>query len=291
MNAKQNNTEMVHFVQNTIKAYKGELVATLPSHLQDKGVGWLSSALAAIRRNDQLVQAAVSAPETLINALSEAAQKGLNPGTAEYYLTPRKNKGRNEILGITGYQGEVELMYRAGAVSSVIVETVHENDRFEYVPGRHDKPIHEIDWFKDRGGLKLAYAYAVMKDGATSKVVIVNEDRIRRAKSASQGADSKYSPWQNDTVAMWMKTAAHDLAKWVPTSAEYVREQLRAARDVAAEEPRPAAPMPAPAPDGGEVRNPEPAAQNQSGLAEGEELLYDEVAVDENGEILDAEVV
>lgn len=249
MNQRQNSAEMVVYVQNTIKAYKGELVATLPSHLQEKGVGWMSSALAAIRRNPDLLEAAVQSPDTLINALSEAAQKGLQPGTEEYYLTPRKNKGRAEILGITGYQGEIELMYRAGAVSSVIVETVHEHDRFEYVPGRHEKPIHEIDWFNDRGELKLSYAYALMKDGAVSKVVIVNQQRIARAKAASQGATSKYSPWVNDTAAMWMKTAAHDLAKWVPTSAEYVREQLRAVRDVEAEQSAPvASPAPAPVP-------------------------------------------
>lgn len=244
MNARPNSAEMVQYVQNTIKAYKGELLATLPSHLQEKGVGWMSSALAAVRRNPDLLDAAAQSPDTLINALSEAAQKGLQPGTEEYYLTPRKNKGRAEILGITGYQGEIELMYRAGAVSSVIVETVHEHDRFDYVPGRQDKPIHEIDWFNDRGELKLAYAYALMKDGAVSKVVIVNQQRIQRAMSASQGASSKYSPWQNDTVAMWMKTAAHDLAKWVPTSAEYVREQLRAVRDVEAEQPTPEQPTP-----------------------------------------------
>lgn len=249
MNQRPNSAEMVVYVQNTIKAYKGELVATLPSHLQEKGVGWMSSALAAIRRNPDLLEAAVQSPDTLINALSEAAQKGLQPGTEEYYLTPRKNKGRAEILGITGYQGEIELMYRAGAVSSVIVETVHEHDRFEYVPGRHEKPIHEIDWFNDRGELKLSYAYALMKDGAVSKVVIVNQQRIARAKAASQGATSKYSPWVNDAAAMWMKTAAHDLAKWVPTSAEYVREQLRAIRDVEAEQAAPvASPTPAPVP-------------------------------------------
>lgn len=237
MNQQNPGTSMVQAVQQTMKAYKGELVSTLPSHLQEKGAGWMSSALASIRRNPQLLQAAAESPHTLINALSEAAQKGLQPGTEEYYLTPRKNKGKNEILGITGYQGEIELMYRAGAVSSVIVETVHANDKFDYVPGRDTKPLHEIDWMGERGELKLSYAYAIMKDGAVSKVVIVNEDRIKRAKSSSQGSDSKFSPWMNDPVAMWMKTAAHDLAKWVPTSSEYVREQLRAVRDVAAEEP------------------------------------------------------
>lgn len=272
MNQQNPGTSMVQAVQQTMKAYKGELVSTLPSHLQEKGAGWMSSALASIRRNPQLLQAAAESPNTLINALSEAAQKGLQPGTPEYYLTPRKNKGRNEILGITGYQGEIELMYRAGAVSSVIVETVHANDKFEYVPGRDSKPIHEIDWMaSNRGDLRLAYAYALMKDGAVSKVVIVNEERIKRAKASSQGSDSKYSPWMNDPVAMWMKTAAHDLAKWVPTSSEYVREQLRAVRDVAAEaDARDTAPSPRPESAPAEQQSVEELFPNDGEYVEGE---------------------
>ncbi len=34
---------------------------------------------------------------------------------------------------------------------------------------------------------------------------------------------------------MWLKSAVRQLGKWVPTSAEYRREQLRAAQEVAAE--------------------------------------------------------
>lgn len=221
--------------RQTIGQYKGELVASLPTHLQEKGVGWLSSALAALRRDENLLKAANQNPGSLISALSEAAQKGLMPGTAEYYLTPRFGKNP-AVVGITGFQGEVELMYRAGAVSSVIVENVFENDKFEYVPGEHDRPVHHIDWFGgNRGKLIGAYAYAIMKDGAVSKVVIVNQTRIDRAKEASSTADKSFSPWKSDEAAMWLKTAAHDLAKWVPTSAEYIREQVRAVRDVAAE--------------------------------------------------------
>ena len=37
---------------------------------------------------------------------------------------------------------------------------------------------------------------------------------------------------------MVLKTAVHQLAKWVPTSAEYRREQLRAATEVAREIPQ-----------------------------------------------------
>lgn len=232
----------------TIGAYKGELVASLPTHLQEKGVGWLSAALAALRRDDNLLRAANQNPGSLITALSDAAQKGLTPGTKEYYLTPRFGKNAG-VVGITGYQGEIELMYRAGAVSSVIVENVHSNDKFEYVPGRHDRPVHEIDWFgNDRGNLIGSYAYAIMKDGAVSKVVVINQDRINRAMEASSTADKSFSPWKSDPGAMWLKTAAHDLAKWVPTSAEYIREQVRAVRDVANEPVKPA-PTPAPAPE------------------------------------------
>jgi recombination protein RecT len=81
-----------------------------------------------------------------------------------------------------------------------------------------------------------------MKDGATSKVVVLNRSAIDRLKASSQGGDSQYSPWTTNEPAMWLKSAVRQLAKWVPTSAEYMREQLRAVRDVANE----TAPMAAP---------------------------------------------
>lgn len=214
-------------VELVVRQHAQELIQVLPSHLSEKGEGWMTGALAAVKKDKNLWSAANNNPGSLMNALSESARLGLTPGTSEYYLTVRSN----QVLGVVGYQGQVELMYRAGAVSSVIVEPVFSNDRFEYTPGKQDRPIHEIDWFADdRGKLVLAYAYAVMKDGAVSKVVVVNRKRIERAKKASSTAGKSFSPWLSDEEAMWMKTAAHDLAKWVPTSAEYIREQVRAVR-------------------------------------------------------------
>lgn len=225
-----------------IREHAHELTGVLPSHLAEKGDGWLNAAVAAVRKSKDLWAAANNDPGSAMNALSEAARLGLQPGSKEYYLTVRSGK----IQGIVGYQGEIELMYRAGAVSSVIVEPVFVNDGFEYTPGIDDRPRHRIDWdADDRGAIRLAYAYAVMKDGAISKVVVVNKARIERAKKASSTAGKTFSPWTSDEVAMWMKTAAHDLAKWVPTSAEYIREQLRAVKEVAEEPARvePVAPV------------------------------------------------
>lgn len=227
-----------------VQQYQHDLAQVMPSHVKPET--FVRLAVGALRRNKDLAQAAQNNPAALMGALMDAAQLGLTPGTEQFYLVPRKVKGQLEVQGIRGYQGEIELIYRAGAVSSVIVEVVRAADQFAYSPGRDERPSHVIDWdVADRGELRLVYAYAVMKDGATSKVVVLNRHQVMQAKALSQGSDSQYSPWQKHEEAMWLKTAAHRLTKWVPTSAEYMREQLRAVRDVAQEQPQP---TPAPRP-------------------------------------------
>lgn len=224
-----------------VQRYKDDFAMVLPSHI--KADTWVRLAVGLVRRDEKLAAAAQSDPASLMAALMDAARQGLEPGTEQYYLTPRRIKGKNQVQGIRGYQGEIELMYRAGAISSVIVEVVRERDTFRYSPGRMDRPEHEIDWdAEDRGPLRLVYAYAIMKDGAVSKVVVLNKNHIAQARALSQGSDSEYSPWQRHEEAMWLKTAAHRLQKWVPTSAEYIREQLRAQAEVANEQQNTALP-------------------------------------------------
>ncbi|MFC0626125.1 recombinase RecT [Kribbella deserti] len=225
-----------------VQRYSKDFADVLPSHV--KAETWVRLAVGALRRDPKVAEAAANNTGAFMSALLTAARLGLEPGTEQFYLVPQSpRKGApKEILGITGYQGLVELMYRAGAVASVIVEAVREHDNFIYAPGRDERPIHEIDWdAEDRGKLKLVYAYAIMKGGATSKVVVLNRSKINEIKAKSASARSDYSPWNTNEEAMWLKSAARQLSKWVPTSAEYIREQLRAVRDVAAERPSVAA--------------------------------------------------
>lgn len=248
-----------------VRQHSQDFSAVLPSHI--KSDMWVRLAQGALKKGKrvpnpkdarqqitELELAALNNPTAFMASLMEAARLGLEPGTEQYYLTPRRvkvgNDWRVEILGIVGYQGFIELMYRAGAISSVIAECVYTKDTFVWTPGALDthqpprwqgpqeRPLHQIEWdAEDRGELRLAYAYAVMKDGATSKVVVLNRSDINRIKASSQGTDTAYSPWKNHEAAMWLKSATRQLAKWVPTSAEYMREQLRAVRDVEAERP------------------------------------------------------
>ena len=122
-----------------------------------------------LRRDEKLMKAAQNDVGQFIAVLMDAGRLGLEPGTEQYYLVPRWNNKKKctEVTGVRGYQGEIELMYRAGAISSVIVEAVYSNDQFQFRPGRDERPLHDIDWdAEDRGTLRLVYAYAVMKDGA-----------------------------------------------------------------------------------------------------------------------------
>lgn len=227
--------------QALIKQYSTDFARVLPSHI--KSDSWIRLAQGALRRGKrtdggkgpfELEVAAANNPGVFLAALLDAARQGLEPGTEEYYLTPRRVKGRLEILGITGYQGYIELMYRAGAVSSIVAEVVRENDDYRYQRGVDEVPVHIFKPFAreaDRGPLIGVYAYARMNDGAVSRVIELSQDDIDRAKKASQGSDSEYSPWVTSTAAMWLKTAVRQLRKWVPTSAEYRREQLRAAAE------------------------------------------------------------
>lgn len=240
-----------------IAQYQDSFAAVLPSHIT-KPETWVRLAQGALKKGRRLQDgrtelevAAANNPGVFLSTLLDAARLGLDPGTEQFYLTPRKVKGKLEILGIVGYQGHIELMYRAGAISSVVAECVYTADEFRFSPGRDDVPHHEIDWdAADRGDLRLVYAFARMKDGATSKVVVLNRAAIDKIKRSAQGADSDYSPWKTNEPAMWLKSAVRQLAKWVPTSAEYMREQLRAVRDVAAETDRPLMAVPdMPTPD------------------------------------------
>lgn len=203
---------------SVIEQYKPELALVAASHVKVDTFARL--AVGALRQNPKLAAAAQANPGSLMSALMTAARLGLEPGTEQFYLRPIRRKGAVEVQGIVGYQGIVELIYNAGYVSSVVVEVVRAADEFNYVPGLHERPVHKVNWFGERGDLVGVYAYAVMAGGATSKVVVLSRTHINRAKAKSDGADSDYSPWRTDEEAMWLKTAARRLGKWVPTSAE-----------------------------------------------------------------------
>jgi hypothetical protein len=128
-----------------------DFAQVLPSHV--KPDTWLRLAQGALKKGRKQgeryeLEIAASNNPVFLAAVKDAARLGLEPGTEQYYLTPRKVKGQLEILGIVGYQGYIELMYRAGAISSVVAESCTPTTSSRTGPARRPSPA------RDRLGLR-----------------------------------------------------------------------------------------------------------------------------------------
>lgn len=245
-----------------VKQYSGDFKMVLPEHI--KPDTFVRLAQGVLRRDPKLAQAAQRNPGSFMAALLECARLGHDPGTPAFYLVPFGN----EVQGVEGYRGIVDRIYRAGAVSAIKAELVYERDHYRFNPTTMNVPEFEPDDFAaDRGDLIGAFAYAELKDGGTSRVVRINRTYIDKVKAESRGSNSSSSPWSKWFDQMVLKTVLRRLEAFVPSSTEYRREELRIAREVAAE----TAPQPSP------VKPP----VDVSGWAE----------VDDQGHVVDAELV
>lgn len=214
-------------VSQQIDRYANSVTTVLPSHIAP--AMFVRVAQGVVRRDHKLADAALRNFPSFMSALMECARLGLEPGET-YYMIPFEDRQRGtvEIQGVTSWQGEVELIYRAGAVASVIAEVVYSGDEFSYEPGCHSRPVHKPEWFGERGDLIGVYAYAVMLNGATSKVIVMGRKEIDKLKAEARGTDRADSPWNKWEDEMWLKSAVHKLYDWVPSSPEYMTELLRA---------------------------------------------------------------
>lgn len=221
----------------TAKKYRDQFSEILPEHVESKG--FVGAAVSLLRKDPALAEAANNSPTMFLNALMECARLGHVPGGKEFYFTQRRSKdhdNKSVIVGMEGYRGVIERMYRSGAVTSVVVREVVEGDYFRYREGADATPVHEADWFNpdrsDPAKIIGGYAYARLSTGAVSRVVVMSrkdfEDTRQRSDAGSDRGKGSSGPWVTDYRAMCWKTLAHRLEPWVPTSAEYRREQARA---------------------------------------------------------------
>lgn len=227
-----------------VAQYRDDFALVLPTHIDPKQ--WVRVAQGVMRRDPKLTRAAQNNPGSFLSAMLDCARLGLEPGDT-YHLVPFGN----EVTGIKDYKGEIELVYRAGAVASVKAEVVYEHDEFEWDGGQQmERPRHQPSggWFADRGRMIGGYAYAVMTTGATSRVVVMSEAEILEHKKVSKSSGRSDSPWNRWPKAMWLKTLVHELQKWVPTSAEYRQELMRSQAAAGDVSPDLAGQLPAPNP-------------------------------------------
>lgn len=210
----------------------------LPEHISV--ATFMTSAGAALWKSQDLMDGAIASPESFLIALREAAMLGHVPGTDNYWLTPRKDHGRWSVVGIEGYQGIVERMYRSGGVLSVHANVVYGNDMFEPYAGPNGRPLHKfggpLGAFSnrdDRGDMIGSYAYAMLPGGVPSEVILLSMEQLMEAKALA--ATPKI--WNAHPLPMYKKTALRRLEPYVPVSSGYRATAAQAQAFVAAAAP------------------------------------------------------
>jgi recombination protein RecT len=215
-------------IHDLVTSRRDDFAAILPRHATVES--FMGLAEAYVRRDRNLLAAAKANPASLMIALRECAALGHMPMRGTYSLVPFKTKAMQsednpqgwDINGIEEVRGTIQRMYRAGGVTSVHVELIREADQFDWAPARMSMPVHEFDWKESeetRGPIVGVYAWARLRNGGVSQVIVMNMQQVSRYESIAKTAKFWQGPWRPEMI---QKTALHRLEKFVPTSAEFL---------------------------------------------------------------------
>lgn len=227
-NAAGGKKDLGALVQAKLTAMLPELTKALPRHITAERIARIT--LTACRLNPKLMEIAVSNPPSFFGAVMQAAQLGLEPNLlGSCYLIPYGNVVQFQI----GYQGMITMCYRSGELSTLRVETVYENDFFEYEYGS-DERIKHVQKLRDRGEVYCFYALAKLKDGSTYfKIMGVDDVNKIRDKHAGRGKNGQVNQiWVDHYEAMAHKTVIKRLLKILPISVELAENIMMDSRTI-----------------------------------------------------------
>jgi phage RecT family recombinase len=151
-------------------------------------------------------------PFSIFTAVLEAAQLNLDTSVAanEFYFVPYGGK----CVGLIGYRGKIRLIYRSGVASKVDAVARFAGDRFEYEETQDGPKWKHVPYWQcgnERGPLVFTYAYARLNNGEII-FKVADSYRIKTARDASKSSKT----WDKHPTAMSIKTAVHELWKFLP---------------------------------------------------------------------------
>lgn len=210
-----------------LQKYRAEFEEALPKHV-DPAVFF-----AAVRA--VLPDLTRCTPASTLQALLACARAGLVPdGT----LAVIKREGTTAVF-VPMYQGFIDQMYRSGMVSSVCFGVIHEAEEWALTPSApspndfHHRARPELSP-DDRGPVILAYAFAWMRDGSRSQVIVLSRsdaeairDEYSEAFRRAEDEGRRDTFWHTHFIDMWIKSCVRRLVKRLPTTPE-----VRALSDV-----------------------------------------------------------
>lgn len=208
-------------LKNSITSLKPQIQAALPAHVSvDKFARVL---MTAISTTPALAQANRN---SLFGACLKLAQQGLLPDGSEAAIVTFKSKdGGTTAQAMPMLKGILKLVRNSGELASITANVVYENDEFQYwIDENGDHLKHAPNFHGDRGNMKLVYALAKTKDGATYTEVM-SKSEIEKIRNSSRAKDS--GPWVQWYEEMSKKSVLRRLAKRLPVSTD-LDEAVRA---------------------------------------------------------------
>lgn len=233
---------------DTIKQYQWSLLPDSQLH----------AAKMALTKSKYIMDVAANNPESVFNALYQAAVLGLDltEGKRQAWLIPRKlgkdPKTNKDVYGIVlqpGYKGVEAIHQRMEVINRCEITVVFENDKFEWSGKAADIPDHQaansdgnIDWFADeigRGRAKGAFIVTHYPDGAHQTVLESIHNIYEKHRNRSDAwkvyqaklKKKEYAyppPWASDENEMIKKTMVFIASKQWPacTQNQEVNSQI-----------------------------------------------------------------
>ena len=157
--------------------------------------------------------------QSLFSACQKAAGDGLllDGREATLVVFHESKTDTDKINYMPMVQGLVKLARNSSEISRIVAEVVYDQDGFTYRPGFEEQPLHEPDWFGERG--RPIGAYAVVTTKENEKLVsVLPRDRIMAIGQGGRNAD-QYIPGKGvHFVEWWKKTVIKNVLKYAPKS-------------------------------------------------------------------------
>lgn len=185
---------------------RGEIAKALPETLSAERL--IKVALVAMSRQPELLNCT---PESVLLALMESGQLGLEPDGREAALIPYRGKAEFQPM----FQGIVRLMLRSGSVKKIEAHVVREGDSFAFSRGLTPRLDHVPAPSEERGETTHAYAIAWLTNGETI-FEVMDLAELEKVRSASKASNSP--AWKQWTDEMYRKAVVKRLSKYLDLS-------------------------------------------------------------------------
>jgi recombination protein RecT len=202
--------------QNQLGKYEKAVTDLLGNKYGISTQEFMIKVINAVKKSPDLLKCS---PQSLFGSILYFAEIGLPFNTPEGfgYILPYSSKGQMEATPIIGYKGLIEMAYRNPKVKSIRIQSVYENDVFDYEYGTQEYIKHKPSAV-NRGNLVAVYSIAQI-EGINPLFVVVHKSELDKIQKLSKSGGSQYSPYNNGTDVfniMQSKVAIKLLFKTLP---------------------------------------------------------------------------